>query len=105
MLASLLRHKIIIQEQTDEKNEYGERLDVWDNVLTTFAGINPLTGKEFFTGEKFNSEVTHKIIMRYTPVIKPYMRIKYGDRIFSIISIINYQERNAELTVMCKELL
>lgn len=102
-----LRHRITFQEQTEAQNDYGEKnkdLD-WIDVTTVWASINPISGKEFFSAEKVSSEVSHKINMRYIPGISPDMRIQFRERLFHIISVINFQERNIELQLLCKELI
>ena len=33
------------------------------------------------------------------------MRVKYGDRLFSIEHILDKWERHAEMTLLCKELI
>lgn len=99
------RHLIVFQKMSEEQNDYGEPIGNWVDVLTARAGIYPLSGKEFFAAETVNSEVTHKINMRYMSGITPDMRVKFGDRYFNIISVINFQERNVLLQLLCKELI
>lgn len=98
------RHKVTIEENRRIQNDYGEEVNEWQKVAETYAAIYPINGREFFAAESVNSEVTHKIQMRYICGIKPDMRVKYDDRIFHIQSVINFQERNVLLQLMCKEL-
>lgn len=101
-----LRHFIVFQEKSKYRNEFGEEMDYWEDVLKARAGIYPISGKEFFAAEKVNSEITHKIRMRYVPGVKPDMRIKFGERIFEQKAPpINFQERNVELQLLCRELI
>jgi SPP1 family predicted phage head-tail adaptor len=99
------RHIILFQKKTKIQNEFREVIDDWVDVLKTRAGIYPISGKEFFSAETVNSEVSHKVNMRYMPGITPEMRIKFGDRQFRVISVINFQEKNIELQLQCKELI
>jgi SPP1 family predicted phage head-tail adaptor len=100
------RHIITFQQQSGNQNSYGESTNEdWVDVLKTRAGIYPISGREFFSAEMVNSEVTHKINMRYVPKISPDMQIKFGERIFRIISVINFQEKNIEIQLLCKELI
>lgn len=102
------RHVITFQKSKGTQNEYGEEAKgpiEWDDVLTVRAGIYPMSGREFFAAETVNSEVTHKINMRYLPGITPDMRIKSRTRIFELISPpINFQEKNVMLQLLCKEM-
>lgn len=100
-----LRHRITIQKLDNSQNEYGEASELWEDILNVRAGIYPISGKEFFAAETVNSEITHKVKIRYIEGIMPNMRIKFNNRIFSIESVINFQERNIELQLLCKELI
>jgi SPP1 family predicted phage head-tail adaptor len=104
------RHIITIQKVIEIDNPYGERPNVnendWVNVLTTRAAINPISGKDIFDALMTESEITHRISVRYHPTvhIDSTMRIKFGNRIFSIIAPpINFQEKNIELQILAKE--
>lgn len=99
------RHKITIEQKTHAQNDYGEEKDDWEKVLDIYAGIYPISGREFFTAETVSSEVTHKINIRYVPGIKTDMRVVFNKRIFHIQSVINFQERNIQLQLMCKEII
>lgn len=99
------RHIITFQEMEERKNSFGEMTKVWGDRFSTRAGIYPLSGKEFFAADKENSEITHKINIRYRTDINNNMRIIFEGRAFSIESIINFQERNILIQIMAKELL
>lgn len=99
------RHIVIFQKKLGVQNSYGEISDEWTDFLKTRAGIYPVSGKEFFAAETVNSELTHKVHLRFLPGITPDMRIKFGNRFFTIISVINYQEKNIELQIICKEVI
>ena len=100
-----LRHRITIQKLNNSQNEYGEVSELQEDILNVRAGIYPISGKEFFAAETVNSEISHKVKIRYIEGIMPNMRIKFNNRIFSIESVINFQERNIELQLLCKELI
>lgn len=99
------RHIITFQEMEERKNSFGEMTKIWIHKFSTRAGIYPISGKEFFVADKENSEVSHKINIRYRSDINPAMRIIYNNRIFNIESIINFQERNILIQIMAKELI
>jgi len=102
------RHPIIIQKNEKVKKTNGERVTNWVDYFKTRASISPISGKEFFTAETMNNEITHKVTFRYIPnkSITPDMQIKFGTRTFEITSPpINFQEANIELQIMCKEVI
>lgn len=99
------RHIVVFQKMSSLQDSYGENDDDWIDVLKTRAGIYPISGREFFAAETVNSEVSHKVHTRYVKGITPDMRVKFGDRFFKIVSVINFQEKNVELQLLCKELI
>jgi SPP1 family predicted phage head-tail adaptor len=104
--AGRLRHLISIQQQTTTQDSYGEAVNTWTDVYANiWASVEPLQGREFFSGEKFQSEITHRIRMRYKSGLLPKQRVKFGTRYFYVTDIINPQERNKELQLMAKELI
>lgn len=101
-----LRHRITLQKLTNSQDSFGQQIeDNWMDIITVWASIEPLVGKQYFAAEQVQSEISHKIKIRYLPGITPDMRIKYSTRIFQIVSPLNYKELNIELQLMCKELL
>lgn len=104
MKAEKMRHRITFQQQPDEKSALGSYESDWVDVATVWAQISPVSGKEYF-GQVRENTVSHKIYCRYRNGISPRMRIKFGDRIFRIISVLNWEERNEGLTIMCEELV
>lgn len=101
----VLNKRIIFQTPPSGKNQYGEIVSEWAVFKAAWANISPVSGRDFFKAETVNSEVTHKVLVRHILGLQPSMRIKYGNRFFSIISILNLQERNMLLQIMCRELI
>ena len=95
-----LNHRITFQIQNLDSEE-----EEWNDIVTTWASINPISGREYYQAETINSDLTHKIRLRYRRGITPDMRILYKDRIFNIVSVINEYEKNAILQLMCRELM
>jgi SPP1 family predicted phage head-tail adaptor len=100
-----LNRLVEIQQQAGEKDEYGQPLDNWEKVCETYASIQPYTGRELNEGQQIHSEVSHRITIRHRPGILPNMRVKTGSRILDILFIHNVHERNAQLQLMCRELI
>jgi len=48
---------------------------------------------------------THQIRIWYYAGIKASWRVKFGSRFFSIESIVNHEERNVQMDLLCKEVL
>jgi SPP1 family predicted phage head-tail adaptor len=106
--AGKYRHIVTFQRLKETQNPYGESPTEdeasWENAFQARVGIFPISGKEVLTEEVINGMISHRILMRYTENVDSSMRIKFGNRIFTIISPpINFQEMNIEMQLMCKE--
>ena len=104
-----MRHRITFQAFGGKQDSTGDPLqeddDNWADVATVWASIDPISGREFYAAEQSQSEVSHKVRCRYRSGLTTAMRIKYGQRKFDIISIIDWEERHESLLIMCKELV
>lgn len=99
---------VTFERRTSDQNGYGEHSeDDWFAVFDARVSINPVAGKEVFTAEFMTSEISHRILMRYTAQpIDTNMRIRFGARTFLLVSPpINYQEANVEIQLLCKEVV
>lgn len=100
-----MRHRITFQMPGGGVDEHGDPADVWEDVTTVWAAIDPISGREFYAAEQSQSEVSHKVRIRFRAGLTTAMQIKFGQRAFRIISIINWAERGEGLLIMCKELV
>ena len=104
-----MRHRITFQSFTGKTDAFGDPLQAddseWKTEATLYAAIDPISGKEFYAAQQSQSEVSHKIRCRYRSGLTTAMRILFGKRKFKIISIINWEERNESLLIMCRELV
>lgn len=98
-----LRHRITLLRQVNEVNDYGASTQTWKRVATVWANVRPLSGREYFSAQQVQSEVTTQIWLRHIEGIKPTMKVKFGKREFEILSVLNIQERDVSLQLMCKE--
>lgn len=98
-----LRHRITIQQLSRIPDDMGGYEEQWQDVVSLWAKIEPLRGRERFVAQQAQSEVTHRVITRYYSGIKPQMRVVYGSRSFDIEAVINVDEKNEWLELQCVE--
>jgi len=101
--AALLDKRITLQQPTPTRNALGEPAIAWTDFATVWAGVQPIQGREFWAQQQVQSDVTVRVRMRFLRGVNSAMRIKYGDRVLNIISVIDPNERHAELQLMCSE--
>jgi len=105
--AGVLRHVILIQRLIDSVGSMGQVVHTWANLLDTRAYVKPLTGGEWYITEKIRNEVTHQLVIR-DPRNERFTgkdRIIFGSRIFDIVSVLNFEEREMHLIILAKERL
>lgn len=103
--AGELRHRIVLQQPVSSAQDAGGQPTIaWTTKATVWAAVKPLQGREFFSAEKVNSDIDHRIVIRYyAGGITPSWRVQFGTRIFQIQSIIVPNETKEEMQLMCKE--
>ena len=105
-----LRHQITIQVKSSVPDGMGGHIATWNTFATCFAAIWPVSGKELDQNAQLATLVTHRVRIRYLaglpqPIKPGTMQILYNSRIFNVQSVINWEERNIQLDMLCLELV
>jgi SPP1 family predicted phage head-tail adaptor len=97
-------HRITIEENQPTRDGIGGTADNWVPVATVWAAVEPLKGREFFAAQQVNSEVSHRVTLRYRAGVRPDMRVRFGARVLEIAGPpIDPDEKHKELQLMCVE--
>lgn len=103
MSAGELRHRVTVQSPTKIADEAGGVNTSWADLATVWAAIEPLTGRERFHAQRQDMSVSHRLTMRFVAAVTADHRVKFGNRLFNIRSVINPGERNRWLVLDCEE--
>ena len=103
LTAGMLRHSIAIERETDTPNDSGGQSIVWATQYTLKAFIKPKSGNERVRGMQLESPLTHSVFIRYIIGILPDDRINFGGRLFQIRAVLNIEERNRWIELLCEE--
>lgn len=87
----------------EKENALSQTEQVLTEARTVWASVEPTRGREYQEAQRVRPELTYKITTRYHKGIAPDMFIKWGERYFNIVSIINVKEKNAMLEIVCTE--
>lgn len=97
-----LRHRIIIQEESFLKTPgTGEKISSWTDVCTVWAAVEPVSGREYFLSLETHSEQVVRVRIRYRAGITSDMRVIFDENAMYVQSVINPENRNRELELMC----
>lgn len=91
--AGEMDQKATVQTPTDGVNSIGEPTFTYSTFATRWILILPLSGAERVASMQNEGTVTHRVRMRYTPDLKPKMRLVVGNRTFEIDSVVERGRR------------
>ncbi len=105
---SRLRHRLTLQQRVETPDGAGGFSSGWQDVADLWAEISPVNAKSIYGFEKLfagkiQSEISHKIIIRYRSGISTSMRLLFDNRAFNIRAIKNPDERNETLELLVDE--
>jgi SPP1 family predicted phage head-tail adaptor len=96
------------QRSVETQDDAGEPDSAWNTLATRFGDLQPLLGDERFQGMQTDTEVDHRLRIRYDTTLAaltPKDRVVKGSRTFDIQSVINVGEESRELELLLKELV
>jgi SPP1 family predicted phage head-tail adaptor len=102
-----LRHKVTIHNLIETQSTItGEMVQSWSTGASVWAAIEPLQGRELWQIQQFQAKVDTRITVRYSNdstaiTAKSMLTHSTGDQDYFVESIINPDERNVELQMMC----
>lgn len=103
--AGELRFRIELQRSTSTKDDKRQPVLSWSRLGDRWASIKPASGQRFVASEQIRDATTHKIVIRFFPGLTPKDRIKYGSRIFNLLSVINEGELGVRHTLLAQEVI
>jgi len=98
-----LNKRIEIQAATKASDLMGGFTETWNTIATVWAAIWPLSATETVQSMQTGMTISHRIRIRYRSTFLPFWRLKFGNRYFNIVSILNPNEKNEYLDLMVKE--
>jgi len=66
-----------------------------------WARVEPLSGRELFQAQQIQASINTRFTIRHITGITPKMRISYDSKNYQIESVINTNEQNREIQLMC----
>ncbi|MEL7608853.1 MAG: phage head closure protein [Bacillota bacterium] len=103
MKIGYLKHRIVLQKKMIAEDVLKQQTENWTDFAYVWASIEPLSGREYFTAQQINSEVSVRITIRYLPGLTAEARAVFDGRVFEVLSVVNPEERCESLILMCRE--
>ncbi len=100
-----LNKRLTFQTNTPTANSIGEMVNVYTDYVTVWGALHPFVGSRAYQEKQINVSATGQAVIRYRNDLNVTMRIKYGNRYFTILSMINPDEANDSLEIKYAEAL
>lgn len=100
-----LRHRIELQSPTDVTDNMGGMTRTWSTVQAVAAAVWPTPAKEAIRGGALTMIGTYNVRIRYYSGLGADWRIKFGTRYFSIVSIVDENEKHVQMDLLCREVV
>jgi len=98
-----LNRRVEIQAQTKVSDGMGSFTTTWTTLDTVWAAIWDATSNERNQASATTLIISHRVRIRYRNVFKSSWRLKFNNRYFAIVSVVNPGEKNEYLDLYCKE--
>jgi SPP1 family predicted phage head-tail adaptor len=103
-----LNRRVQLQQPDDETDARLGRVPGYATVATVWASVFPLSGRAFFDARQLQSELSHRITIRYRTDITAAWRVRFYEngqyRVFRIDAPpINVDDARVWLELMCVE--
>jgi SPP1 family predicted phage head-tail adaptor len=95
--------RLEIQSVIQAADGQGGYTDTWTSTAKVWGSIEPVKGYEKFQAMQLETQITHRIHIRFRTGITTKHRIVYDKRVFDIKEVINLDEDNLFLRLMAVE--
>ena len=100
-----LDKRITIQKTVKASDNVGGFTTTWADIVTVWAAIWPVSAREQVRDKQTVGEISHRVRIRFRRAVRSTYRIQYKRRYFSILGIVNPDEDNTWLDILCKEVI
>jgi SPP1 family predicted phage head-tail adaptor len=97
-----LRERVTIQHATEKRNALGETTLEWATFAERWASVDGISAREFFLSGQQQTEVTHRVRLRYVAGLNGTMRVVWRGRVLEIASCLEHANRS-EHELLCTE--
>ncbi len=103
MKAGDLRERITVLAYRETKNAMGEMVPVYDTTFAeVWASVQGVTAREFLLAGQQQTEISHRVRMRFLTGLTQRMRIVWRGRTLEIVSLLEHANRS-EHELLCQE--
>lgn len=102
-----LRHRVTIQRLDESTRDAAHQIvPSWVDVVTAWARVEPVTGREFFQAGQVQANVTHRVVLRFrtdvtlTPKHR-FVWVTNANVVLNVVAVLPTLGMANRLEVMC----
>jgi SPP1 family predicted phage head-tail adaptor len=95
---------VTIQQASETRNAMGEVVQSWVTFAERWASVDGLSSREFLLQGQQQSEISHRVRLRYVPGMRNTMRFLWRGRVLEMTSLLEHNNRS-EHEALCTERL
>jgi SPP1 family predicted phage head-tail adaptor len=112
MRAGKLRHRLVVEHKaagSPQRSNTGASAKSWATLVTVWGSLEPLSGRRLESAQATWPAATVESKVRYRSEILDAdtaatpLRISFGGRYYPIGKVLNTEERNIELRLLCSQ--
>ncbi len=100
-----LRHRVTIQTPVVAKSGRGGEVTTWSALATVYAQVQTQSAREQVQNDQTQPTASHVVTIRYRRDVTTQHRVKWGERVFSIVGVMEPDNRLRTLQLQCQELV
>lgn len=97
-----LRERVTVQRASETRNRVGEAVQTWETHAERWASVQGVSAREFLLSGQQQTEISHRVYMRYVDGLDSTMRIVWRGRVLEIASALEHGNRS-EHELLCTE--
>lgn len=104
--AGALDKRITIQQRnlaSPQKTASGAPSESWGDVVSVWARIEPLTGREFLEAQSMQSVISVRIKIRNRSGVTAGMRVVRSTTVYNIEAVLPPKQADDDLVLMCSQ--
>lgn len=98
-----MRHRVTLEAEVTAPNPFGEQVPSWQAEAVVWASVEPLSGREVLQADQLQSQVTHRVWIRWRQGVEANKRFRHRGRALNILSVHDRDERRELLECLCVE--
>lgn len=101
--AGRLRLRLVLEVPEESQSPAGEVAITYRAVDERWGEVTPLSGRELDEARAVVARVTHRVRLRRVGGLVHRARLRLGDRVFGVESVVDQDERGRMLECLCVE--